>query len=293
MRILLTGASGFIGRNLARHMAMNSNYEVICLARRLLHVEESHPDLQYIQADLSRSGWTQRLPSRIDVVCHLAQSSQYRDFPGGARDMMAVNIEGTFELLEWARGASVKKFIFTSTGNVYAPSENPLKEDDPLGPSSMYGASKAAAEMIITPYGDLYNCSILRLFGVYGPGQTGMLIPTMIKKIRDGGRITLDGGVGLRFTPLFIEECLKMLDWVVNDGTTSKGVDVYNLCGAEVITLRQAVDHLGELMGIQPNTETTCGEITSLIGDNRKLAEAMQYSPRIGYLEGLKKTVGA
>jgi UDP-glucose 4-epimerase len=103
MRILVTGAAGFIGRRLVQNLTRQ--HEVFGLSRR-----PSSP-AQSIQMDLSVGVDTAALPQRIDVVVHLAQSEYFREFPERADHIFAVNVESTFRLLEYARRAGASRFV--------------------------------------------------------------------------------------------------------------------------------------------------------------------------------------
>src|SRR5262245_61485639 len=119
MKIVLTGGTGFIGRNLLNHLC--PRHEVFVLARRG-SVWPSPARACWIEQDLARAVEVSRLPSPIDAVIHLAQSSLYKQFPDKAEDIFQINVESTFRLLEYARRASAKSFLFASTGGVYGQS---------------------------------------------------------------------------------------------------------------------------------------------------------------------------
>lgn len=183
MKILITGVNGFIGRHMARFFS--ARHEVFGVTRATTSFNDSFA-VKLISADLSKSGFVDRLPSGIDCVIHLAQSTQYRNFPEGAEDMRRINIDATCQLLEWARVTGVKQFIFSSTANVYGKSNAQLTEAHSTQPESFYGATKLAAEHLAKQYQNYFQVDVLRFFTVYGPGQQGMLIPNIAERIKQG-----------------------------------------------------------------------------------------------------------
>ena len=136
MRVLVTGATGFLGRHVLPVLA--ERHKVVAMARRPVEGFET------VVADLTDEF---ELPAGLDAVVHLAQSRRYREWPEGAADMYAVNVHATFRLL--AR-AGAGRFVYASTGGIYAPSPAPLREDDPVAPSGFYPRSKLAAEVLGT-----------------------------------------------------------------------------------------------------------------------------------------------
>jgi UDP-glucose 4-epimerase len=267
MSILVTGASGFIGRLLTSELAFNGHV-VYALVRKI--VSGFPKGVHQIVLDFNDSGWVKRLPEKTDFLVHLAQSREYGKFPSGARDMFRINVESTFELLEWARKNHVKRFIFASTGTVYAQSKNKLKESAQSAPNSMYAASKLGAENLIHPYGSLFEVVITRLFSVYGPRQKHMLIPEMIERVRSSREIILARGAGIYLTPLFVEDCVKVFKHLTRV-PLDKAINTFNVAGDEVLSLHDIVTKIGKKLRKEPFFKIIDEQPKYLCGDNSVL----------------------
>src|SRR5947209_10507527 len=126
--VLIVGAAGFIGRHLAS--SMEKQHAVTGLGRGG-RPAEFPAGASWIEHDLNEAGLPDKMPKKIDVVVHLAQSRKFRDFPNEASDVLAVNVRSTFELALWAQKAGARKFIFTSTGGLCGTSDHPITETDP------------------------------------------------------------------------------------------------------------------------------------------------------------------
>src|SRR5689334_14237315 len=116
MKLLVTGAHGFIGNHLIREL--QNRHEVFALARKLPPQSTSGPT-RWIEQDLNRPLDYARLPQRVDAIIHLAQSEFYKQFPERADDIFNVNTNSTFQLLEYGRKSGAEHFVFTSTVGVY------------------------------------------------------------------------------------------------------------------------------------------------------------------------------
>ena len=293
MRILVTGANGFIGRHLVQHLV--AGQQVVSVVGVDCSGNPPTEDSRYraLVADLSKDDWRSDLEGeRFDLVLHLAQSARYRDFPEGAEDMARVNIMATTALLDFARGSGVRRVIFTSSGNVYAPARTLLEETSDCVPRSFYAATKLSAEYLVRQYGGMFDAVILRLFSVYGPGQARALIPDIIHRVREGREVTLASGVGLYLTPTYVADCVSALARMMECALPSPAV-TYNVAGDEVVTLGDIAARVGEIVGRPPVTREMDGEPNSLQGDGTKLWELIGLRARIGISEGLKRTVDA
>lgn len=250
MRILLTGATGFLGSHLLPHLTVDC--EVWTAGMR----PAADPAARFVAVDLGRAGFTAALPDRVDAVVHLAQSHRYRDFPDGAGDMVAVNVAATAELLDYARRAGARHFLFASSGAVYQPFEGGMAETDPCAPTDFYGASKLAAEALIRAYASCFPVCILRLFFLYGRGQVARLAPTLVARLRAGAPITLAGsGQGLAFTPTHVADAAA----VIVEALGRKWDCIVNVASPEIVTIHRMATMLGKRMGIEPTFVMTPG----------------------------------
>lgn len=201
MKILITGASGFIGSNLVSSLYGVKEYELHLIHRGLEGIGSEIAGVFEYNVDLTHENWPARLPDiEMDVVIHLAQSNHYREFPAGAQDMFDVNVKSTFDLLEWSRKHNVKRFMFASTGSL-----NNRADDNP----SMYKSTKLIAEKLVNQYFEFFSTMNMRLYTVYGVGQTDKLIPNLIRKIKSGEPIKLDENVTVH--PVHVSDCVKSI----------------------------------------------------------------------------------
>lgn len=278
MRILVTGASGFIGRHvLDRLQGEHDIYPVVRQA----------PDdsRDWIVQDLSGELDRSQLPDRIDAVIHLAQSARYREFPEGAEDVYAVNVNSTFRLLEYARAAGAQSFVLASTGGVYGYSYEALVETAPTNPLNFYLTSKYVAESLAGNYQTFFRTVVFRFFFVYGPGQEGMVVPTLLEKVRKGDQISIAGRPGQRVNPIYIEDAVKVFAPALDLPRS----DVFNVAGDEIVSVRELVAVIEEATGepahvrhIDPQHEG------DLVGDNSRMKEVLGVRPGVSLLDGVR-----
>jgi nucleoside-diphosphate-sugar epimerase len=285
-RIVVTGTTGFIGSRALARWRERTDMVVTGVARV---PGPSVGAIEMLQADLLERGWTKTLPHAADVVVHLAQSRRYSEFPEGSDDMVRINIDATAELLEWARLHGVRRFVLASTGIVYRPSTTEVAEDAPCEPQSMYAATKLAGEYIAHQYASYFDISILRLFGVYGPGQSRGLVRTIIDRLRNGQEITLAGGIGIKIAPLYVEDCISVLDHLIEVGLRG----VVNLSGPRAMTLRDIACACADFGKWEASLRDTEAAPLSLLAD---ISKAKTVFPELALTwpnEGLAATVAA
>jgi UDP-glucose 4-epimerase len=278
LRVLVTGATGLVGRRLLPVLA--ERHEVTALARRPVD------DFETLVTDLARDV---RLPEGLDAVVHLAQSNRYRDWPDGAADMYAVNVDSTFQLLEQAHRSGVGHFVHASTGAVYAPSPSPLRERDPVAPDGFYARSRLAAETLVQGYADQLAAVTLRPFFIYGPEQEGMLVPSLTGRVLAGEEIAVHGDPGIAITPIHVDDAVRAVVAAVELDHSA----VVNVAGGERVTLTELVGMIAEAAGREPLVRHTEGGTQDLVADITRMRELLGVTPVVSLREGLSGVVAA
>jgi nucleoside-diphosphate-sugar epimerase len=283
MRILVTGGTGFIGGHLLRSLA--ARHEVVALARTPPSADDG---VEWVRQDLGDPLDVGLLPDRLDAVIHLAQSRRYREFPDGARDLFAINLASTASLLEYARGAGARSFVFASTGGLYGHSYERLVETDPVSPLNFYFASKYAAELLLGSYRPFFTTVVLRFFFVYGPGQERMLVPSLLERVRRGEEVPVEGNPGLRINPIHVADAVRVFE----PALALERSDVFNVAGDEVVRIEELAELLGRATGADVRVRhVEAGRKGDLVGDNRRMKEVLGVDPRIRLGEGLAELV--
>jgi nucleoside-diphosphate-sugar epimerase len=284
MKILLTGASGFIGNFFLTDIKEKYSIWAISRSSNLKNIES----LNYIPIDFSSKFNFESLPKDIDTIIHLAQSKNYRLFPEKSLDIFSVNCSSTIQLLEYGREIGISKFIFASTGSVYSPNINPYKENDKIEPNNFYATTKYISEQLIKSYSDYFDTTILRFFFVYGPNQKGMLIPNIINSIKEGKTIYLNSKEGMKFTPTYIDDAVAAIEKSIS----LRGNNTLNISGNETISIRKISETIGKLLGREPIFEYKEGKEVNYIADNSLMKSLLQINETTSVEDGLRKTIG-
>jgi UDP-glucose 4-epimerase len=282
MRILITGATGFIGRRLVARL--RDHHEVLALVRERQGTPD--PAVSEVVMDLAQHLNTSLLPSSVDVVIHLAQANV--SFPDGANELFAVNTSSTQQLLDYARGSGTKQFILASTGDVYGKRFGPSKETDAVHPESYYGKTKHAAESFAQAYSGYIHVCILRLYQPYGPGQSDRLIPRVADRIRRHEVIKLNEDARPRVTPIYIDDVTHAIERAMD----SSFAGAINVAGDRAVNLRELASEIGRIVEIEPNFETTGEKSSDLMGDNSLMKQVLGGWDMVGLEDGLLRTLG-
>jgi UDP-glucose 4-epimerase len=284
-RILVTGATGFIGSNLIE--VLKGRHELILLSRRRPDFVSDN-SFEWFEIDLAEPFIFSNLPDKVDVFIHLAQSRFYRQFPDKAGDIFDVNVQGTFRLLEYARYAKAKLFIFASTGSVYGNGPNKLLETDPVNSNDFYGISKRAGELFVKSYETYFRTVIFRFFFVYGPGEQKMLIPTLLNKVKTGEMITIEGNPGLCINPIYIKDAVRVFESALDRSVSG----IFNVAGDEVVSILELVEHIAKVAQKDASIQhTKCQRPGDLVGENTRMKEVLNVLPKTSLHEGLTRMV--
>jgi UDP-glucose 4-epimerase len=281
MKVLVTGASGLVGRQLLSRIA--GRHEVVALTRRADPPAEAAEGVDWVLQDLTEPLDQRALPSRLDAIVHLAQSQRYRDFPDGAEDVFEVNVHSTSRLLRLARQAGAERFVLASTGGVYRYSQKPITEDAPLSLPAPYFRSKRISELLLEDYADLLVPIALRFFFVYGPGTGQTLIPRLADRIMRGEPLTVEGDPGMRMNPIYAGDAAAAI-------AAALGLEeaaVINVAGKETVTVTGLIERLARALGRDARV-SHAGECEgNLVADTTRMEALLGVTGSTGLDEGL------
>ncbi|MGK8834747.1 NAD-dependent epimerase/dehydratase family protein [Achromobacter xylosoxidans] len=267
MHILISGASGFVGMAAVRYFTARG-HKVTAIVRSP-GTADADDELVW---DISRQAQPERLPDDVDAVVHLAQSRNYRAFPGDVDEMFRVNVVGAQNLLALAQRLGVSRFCLMSTGSVYEPYAGNLNEQDLVRPAGYLGASKAAAEVLAHAYSAHFPISTLRLFFPYGPHQRQRLIPDLARRVARGEAIQLGAdALGLAITPIYVDDVCQIIQASLDQAWRG----IVNVASPEVLTIRDIATTFGTALGKEPVFEVTDRPSPRIVPDTQKLLSLM------------------
>lgn len=276
LKLLITGAAGFIGSNLCHLLIKNGHtllaFDKLTYAgnRRSLATLESHADFRFVQGDICDGEHVSSLLNEFqpDAIMHLAAESHVDRSIDGPEAFIQTNIVGTLRLLQSARKyyetlpADRKesfRFHHISTDEVYGslgPTDPPFSETTPYDPHSPYSASKASSDHLVRSWFDTYRLPVLitNCSNNYGPYQfPEKLIPVVILKCLRGESIPVYGkGENIRDW-LYVDDHCRALEAVVTRGRPG---ETYNIGGNNEMRNIDLVHLLCKLMDeLSPNTK--------------------------------------
>lgn len=292
-KILVTGGSGFIGSHLVKRLSDKG--EVVTFDKYPYKGKLTIPNkVRFIEGDIVDQKKIREVMQGVDYVFHLAV------LPLGActenpRACLETNINGTFGVIEAAKDANVKKIIFSSASSVYGDTVQTMDESHPLNARTMYGASKIAGEYFLKFFYDMYRLDyvILRYMNVYGPGQEGGLIMSVLERIKCGLPPIIFGDGSQSFDFVYIDDVVNANILAMESDVTD---EVFNIGGEEEVTVKELVFTLLELTGSDLAPEFKLEEKVPMqrrVGSSQKAAKLLGYMPTVPIREGLKRVIEA
>ena len=282
MRVLVTGATGFVAPHLIRRLVADG-HEAVALGHDGSRIPAGE-GITPVVVDLSAPLDDRAIP-KFDAVVHLAQANV--PFPDGANALFRVNVVSTQELLDLARRRGASRFVYASSGSVYGLGEGAVAEDDPRRADDFYGVTKRSGELVVGAYRDHVGTAILRFFAPYGPGQVNRLIPGLIARVRAGQAVTLRGGGRPRMTPIYVDDAVEAIVRSIE----SDDHLVVNVAGDETASIRDLAELIGAVVGREPVFEDAGGEAAGdLIAANDRLHELLGANELVPLDEGLRRT---
>ena len=309
MKILVTGADGFIGSHLTEAL-VRTGYEVRAFV--LYNSFNSLGWLDHCDADISGKfevfAGDIRDPHGVkaamlgcDTVLHLASLIAIPYSYHSPDTYVDTNIKGTLNVVQAARQLDVSRVVHTSTSEVYGTARFvPITEDHPLQGQSPYSASKIGADQLALSFHSSFGTpvSVIRPFNTYGPRQSARaVIPTIISQIIAGKRAVKLGAVQPTRDFSFVSDTVRGFMSVMN---CDKAVgSVTNIGSGFEISIRDTVNCIAEMMGVAIEIECdnqrlrpAGSEVERLFASYAKAEEMMQWRPEFGGIEGFRRGLG-
>ena len=272
MRVLITGAGGFIGSHLVdSQLAKGFAVRAVDLHLDLLRHADGHPHLEAVRGDITDEKLVKRLVEGVDVVYHLA--SAHLDVSLPDEQYRRVNVGATLSLLDAAREAGVRRFVHCSSVGVIGDVEQPPADEvTDCHPTNIYEKTKLEGERAALEFGRRtgFPVVVARPAWVYGPRcpRTAKLIRTISK-----GRFPIFGsGKNMRH-PIYISDAVRGLELCAE----TQGIEgeVFILAGEEPVEARQLVQVIGEEL----HTRTRNIHLPVLLGQWGGLALELFFKP--------------
>jgi UDP-glucuronate 4-epimerase len=306
VKILITGAAGFIGSSLVDRL-VGEGHEVVGLdcfdtfydpdiKHRNLEAARAHGGFVEVRGDIRDRQTLDALPDGIDTVVHLAARAGVRPSIEQPALYSSVNVLGTTEILDWMNRRGLRRLVFASSSSVYGNNEKvPFSEDDPVDrPISPYAATKRAGELLCHTAHHLNGLSLvcLRFFTVYGPRQRpDLAIHKFARLLREGRPIPFFGDGTSQRDYTFIED---ILDGVTGGlrlvGAADPVFEIINLGESRTISLTRMVDELALQMGVRPVLDrlpAQPGDVQRTFADVSKARRLLGYEPRTPFEDGI------
>ena len=259
--ILITGGLGFIGSHIS-NMLMEDNHIIIVdnLSTGNINnlINPNHDNLEIIKKDICEIDWNDILTD-IDYIFHLAAMASVPLSIDAPIKCNEVNLNATINLLDSAVKNNVQKIVFSSSAAVYGQNKNmPLKETEPLMPTSPYAASKASCEIYLKSFYESYglNYTVLRYFNVFGPKQDknsdyAAVIPNFISAFLSGKSPKIYGDGNQTRDFIYVEDVANANILACK----SKYNGVVNIASGEKISINQLFEVIKNNLGSELEAE--------------------------------------
>lgn len=309
---LVTGGAGFIGSTLVERLLRENNkvvvvdnfcdfYDPKIKENNVREFMDSENYCLY-RIDIRNMDDLSRVfdENKIDGIFHLAAMAGVRPSIENPILYQEVNGIGTQNVLEMAKKHDVRRLVMASSSSVYGNSkEVPFREDFIVDYAiSPYAATKKSNEVMAHVYHHLFDMNIvmLRFFTVYGPKQRpDLAINKFTRLMLEGNSVPMfgDGSTSRDYTYVddIVDGIIKSMGYVENN---SNIYEIFNLGNSSPISLREMIDTIGEVLGIEPNVEQLpmqLGDVERTYADISKAKRLIGYNPQTSFKSGIEKFV--
>lgn len=304
MRYFITGCAGFIGSSLTDRL-LEAGHEVVGYDNfstglsEFLTTAKKSPHFTLVKGDLLDREAVSKAMKNIDFVFHLAANADVRFGTNHPSKDLEQNAIATSHVLEAMRANNVKRIAFSSTGSIYGEAAViPTPEAAPFPvQTSLYGASKLAAEGLIQAYceGFDFQAYIFRFVSILGERYThGHVFDFYKQLLNDPSQLEILGNGKQRKSYLYIQDCLDAMLWAIDKATDK--VNIFNLGTDEYCEVNNSIAWICDYLRVEPQKTYTGGE-RGWIGDNPFIfldttkIRNLGWKPKLSIQEGIMQTI--
>lgn len=301
-KVVVTGGAGFIGSHIVdRLVSLGAEVWVIDNLRTgsLSFIRGLGDKITFLQGDILETAKITMAMEGGEVVFHMAANADVRGGMNNTYIDLRENVEGTHSVLEAARHSGVKTFVFASSATVYGEPESfPTGEDNPLLQTSVYGASKLAAEAYIQAYTEYFSIPsyIFRFVSWIGERYSHGVVFDFVKKlIHDSKSLEILGDGSQKKSYLYVKDGVSGIFHALQHGEDGK--NVFNLGHDEWMNVTVLADIVCEEMGLKDVSYHYTGGKRGWIGDSpfvhldTSRLKALGWKPETSIEEGIRRTV--
>jgi GDP-4-dehydro-6-deoxy-D-mannose reductase len=293
MRILITGAAGFVGRHAVAHLA-NAGHEVIAASLEGHAIDGA----ELLRLDIRDGHVVKRALERAQprAILHLAAIAFVPAVQRDPRLGFETNVLGTVNLLEACREVGLDlRFVLASSAEIYGKVDTAerIRETEPPRPATLYGATKAAAELVVRGFAqEALDALVLRPFNHVGPGQDpAYVIASFARQVatleREGGGTLRHGNLDAIRDFLDVRDVVRAYAAALTAprGALERG-EAYNVCSGRGVAIRDVVAALASRARCKVRTELDPERIRGIdvprfVGDPTRFADATGFTPQI------------
>jgi UDP-glucose 4-epimerase len=293
---LVTGGAGFIGSNLVDYL-IQQGHEVICVDNESAECNDKfywNNKACNIIGDITDYDFMKNCFKDVDYVFHLAAESRLQPAIKNPIEAVYKNCVGTTTILQCAREAGVKRFVYSSTSSGYGFNPSPNVETQPDDCLNPYSASKVAAEKFCKMYSDLYGLEtvVLRYFNVFGErsprrGQYAPVIGIFDRQKLSGEALTIVGDGTQRRDFIYVGDVAKA-NLIAAEATLDKKYfgQVFNIGSGINYSVQEIADAISDNQTYIPKRD---GEMETTWSNIEKASEILGWKPEVDVLEWIKK----
>ena len=293
---LVTGAAGFIGSNLVEHL-LDQGHSVVCVDNESANNEKFHWSHENgmvinVRGDITDYKFMKNVFSGVDYVFHLAAESRLQSAIQNPIEAVKKNCVGTTVMLQCAREAGVKRFVYSSTSSGYGNNPYPNVETQPDDCLNPYSASKIAGEKFCKMYTELYGLEtvILRYFNVFGrrsPAR-GQYAPVIgiFQRQRDAGEpLTIVGDGAQRRDFVHVEDVARANYLAATMPLKGHAGEVFNVGTGSAYSIQQIAESISDN---QVYIDKRSGEMETTFADITKIGDVLGWKPEIDVIDWIK-----